>query len=85
MTIRHERMLEPDDVEAVIAALIEKAVAGCMLSAGLILKRRPVTSDVIPALSMEAVVTAVLAKAAAGDKAALRLKAKHLDDRERGR
>jgi hypothetical protein len=85
MTIRHERMLPPDDVEAVIASLIEKSIAGCMLSAGLILKRRPVTSDVIPALSMEAVVTAVLQKAEAGDKAALRLKARYLDDRERRR
>jgi hypothetical protein len=85
MTIRHERMLEPGDVEAVIAALTEKAIAGCMVSAKLLLERRPVTSDVITALSMEAVVTAVLQKADAGGKAALRLKAKHLDDRERRR
>jgi hypothetical protein len=64
-----------------IAALIDKAVAGCMMSAKLILQHRPVTGDVIPALSMEAVVTAVLKKANDGDKAALRLKAKYLDDR----
>ena len=82
MTIsRHEQLLPSDDAEAVIASLIEKAVAGCMLSAGIILKRRPVTSGAINPLSIEAVVTAVLAKAEAGDKAALRLKAKHLDDR----
>jgi hypothetical protein len=82
MTIRNE---EPDDAEAVIASLIEKSVAGCMMSAGIILKRRPVTSDAINPLSIEAVVTAVLVKAEAGDKTALRLKAKHLDDRERRR
>jgi hypothetical protein len=78
-------MLPPDDVEAVIASLIEKAVAGCMLSAKLILQRRPVTSADINPMMMQAVVTAVLRKADAGDKAALRLKAKHLDDRERRR
>ena len=71
--------------EYLIPALTEKAIAGDMLAAKMLLERRPVTSADINPMMMQAVVTAVLQKAEAGDKAALRLKARHLDDRERRR